>query len=467
MLDARFTSHIVREHAVRHLDSISDSEIAEVLLQLVQALKFEPFHWSALAEFLLHRALASPFVIGQRLFWLLRSDMHVQGVSDRYGLLLTQYLWRCSVHAEQLDQEYSVVQSLLDVSNRLKEYAKENRQSGLQEMLKALNEKLPPSFTLPLSSNVRCSRLRLEKCGYMDSAKLPLKLVFQNDDAAGADVCVFAKSGDDLRQDLLCLQMLKIMDSLWRKNSLNLELSVYGCITTGQDCGFIEKVHAADTISHIETAAGGASKAFADDVLFSWLRSFHPTDVEFEAARERFWRSTAGYCVMSWVLGLGDRHNDNLMLTQHGRFLHIDFGHFLGNVKYFLGMNRDKAPFFFTKAMAFVIAGTTKDLFKSNGDVHERAPDVFKMFVNCCLDAFIIVRNQHHLFINLFRMMLSCGMPELEHASDLDPLRDAFFIDKTESEARDEFRKLIQYEFFYFFVCLRCDLFAGFRWRRK
>jgi phosphatidylinositol-4,5-bisphosphate 3-kinase len=107
------------------LDSISDSEIAEVLLQLVQALKFEPFHWSALAEFLLHRALASPFVIGQRLFWLLRSDMHVQGVSDRYGLLLTQYLWRCSVHAEQLDQEYSVVQSILDVSNRLKEYAKE------------------------------------------------------------------------------------------------------------------------------------------------------------------------------------------------------------------------------------------------------------------------------------------------------------------------------------------------------
>jgi len=94
--------------------------------------------------------------------------------------------------------------------------------------------------------------------------------------------------------------------------------------------------------------------------------------------------------------------------------------------------------------MAFVIAGTTKDLFKSNGDVHEKAPEVFKTFVSHCVDAFIIVRNHHQLFINLFRMMLSCGMPELEHAADIDPLRDAFFIDKTEAEARDEFRKLIQ-----------------------
>jgi len=385
LLDARFPSHVVREYAVRHLDSISDSEIAEVLLQLMHALKFEPFHWSALAEFLLRRALASPFVIGQRLFWLLRSDMHVQGVSDRYGLLLTQYLWRCGRHAEQLDEEYSVVQALLDVSNRLKEYPKEGRSTGLQEMLSAL--KLRPSFTLLLSSNVRCSGLRLQKRGYMDSAKLPL-----TDDAVGDDVCVFAKSGDDLRQDLLCLQMLKIMDCLWRKHSLNLELSVYGCVTTGQGCGFVEKAAAAHTLSRIETAAGGASKAFAEDVLYSWLRGFNPGDTEFAAARERFLRSTAGYCVMSWVLGLGDRHNDNLLLTEHGRFLHIDFGHFLGNVKYFLGMNRDKAPFFFTKAMAFVIAGTTKDLFtKSGGDVHDRAPEVFKTFVSLCLDAFIIV----------------------------------------------------------------------------
>lgn len=127
----------------------------------------------------------------------------------------------------------------------------------------------------------------------------------------------------------------------------------------------------------------------------------------------------------TYILGIGDRHSDNIMITKQGHFFHIDFGHFLGNFKKKFGVNRgnslrndkeanfvyftiiERSPFVFTKIMEFVLLGNKND---------------YSDFEDKCCKAYNLIRKHGNFFVNIFRMMLSAGMPELQRESDIEYL---------------------------------------------
>lgn len=47
----------------------------------------------------------------------------------------------------------------------------------------------------------------------------------------------FFKVGDDLQQDQLTLQMVRIMDKMWLRQGLDLKMVAFSCVPTGKKRG--------------------------------------------------------------------------------------------------------------------------------------------------------------------------------------------------------------------------------------
>ncbi|CAG2056381.1 unnamed protein product, partial [Timema podura] len=224
LLDYAYADQFVRSFAVRCLQDASDDDVSLYLLQLVQALKHESYLSCDLVEFLLRRALNNQ-MIGHYLFWHLRSEMQVSSVSVRFGLILEAYCRGSQEHMKGLAKQVTCLEKLKATGEMVRTRKdKDKARSFLQEHLE--EKHIEESFFKvlnPLNPSFRCKSVRTEKCRVMDSKMRPLWIVFENDDPYGDDIFIIFKNGDDLRQDMLTLQMIRIMDKLWKNEGLDLK----------------------------------------------------------------------------------------------------------------------------------------------------------------------------------------------------------------------------------------------------
>ncbi|XP_054843829.1 phosphatidylinositol 4,5-bisphosphate 3-kinase catalytic subunit gamma isoform isoform X3 [Eublepharis macularius] len=283
LLDCNFSDENVRAMAVQKLEGLEDDAVLHYLLQLVQAVKFEPYHDSALARFLLKRGLKNKR-IGHFLFWFLRSEiaqsMHYQ---QRFAVILEAYLRGCGkAMLQDFLKQVQVIELLHKVTMEIKLVSAEKYDvtpqviTQLKQKLEKLQDsKLPECFRVPYDPGLKAGALVIEKCKIMASKKKPLWLEFKCADPTSLSnetIGIIFKHGDDLRQDMLILQILRIMESIWEEESLDLCLLPYGCISTGNKIGMIEIVKDAMTIAKIQQSTVGNTGAFKDEILNQWLK---------------------------------------------------------------------------------------------------------------------------------------------------------------------------------------------------
>jgi len=250
----------------------------------------------------------------------------------------------------------------------------------------------------------------------------PIRLCFTC--VGGSEYHAIFKVGDDLRQDQLVLQIITLMDKLFRKESLDLKLTPYKALATGTDQGLAQLIES-QSLSRILKDNNNS--------LLCYLRLHNPdpNNVATHGIQQNvmnaYVKSCAGYCVITYILGVGDRHLDNLMLTPRGNLFHIDFGYILGN---------DPKPF--PPPMKLC-----KEMVEGMGGEDSAYYDQFKSY---CYIAYNILRKQANLILNLFALMVNSSVPNIAVEPDRAVLkvREKFRLDLTEEEAIQHFDRLMK-----------------------
>ncbi|KAF9070787.1 putative atypical/PIKK/PI3K protein kinase [Rhodocollybia butyracea] len=446
----------VRAFAVKQLMRADDEELLLYLLQLVQALKFESaatdqrssrsvtnaisYDDSGLTDFLISRGVKNNW-LGNRLYWYLMVEVALEDkvISKMYGRVVFKFMNKIlevengSDRRELLRRQGQLVETLAKRARELRTSKdssikkRERLQAFLADSKNNLSSMAP--LPLPLNAQIEITGIIPEKSSVFKSAMYPLLLCFQCSD--GSEYPVIFKDGDDMRQDQLVLQMFTLMDRLLRQENLDLKLTPYGVLATGPMQGMAQFVPS-KTIAAIVSEFGNVQ---------SFLRANNPDEGSVgtwgiePGVIDTFVRSCAGYCVVTYLLGVGDRHLDNLLVASDGHFFHVDFGYILG---------RDPKPF----PPAVKVCKEMVDGMGGTQSTH------YMRFKSFCFTAFTILRKSANLILNLVALMVDANIPDINKHRDVhEQIQEKFRLDLTEEEAIKHFEMLLN-ETSYFTVML-------------
>ena len=382
---------------MRSLLSYNAETVSLYLPQLLEALKYERTHNSPLSRMMLIFS-AKNIRFAHKLYWQLREFKSRENdcMFVRYEIIsraLINFFSRAMI--SEIEQEVFLVNRIDQIAKKMKETKESDKLhqelDGLLSEWPLVKKSAGGSCRLPYNLSYCTKDIDVRLCSIISSFTMPLKLVFRNFDSTANNFYTIYKIGDDLRQDMFVLQLINVMNQLWIMEGLDLNVLTFSCLQTSSRKGFIEMITNAETLKEIQK--GVAMNVFKRSCLNEWLRGHNPNPVNFRKAIKNFTRSCAAYSVATYILGIGDRHNDNIMVKYTGHMFHIDFGKYLGDAQTFAGFKRDRTPILFTPDMFYVI--------NQAKDANER----FQQFIEIATRAFQILRKNYHHLLTLIEIV--------------------------------------------------------------
>ncbi|KAL3621224.1 Phosphatidylinositol 4-kinase alpha 1 [Castilleja foliolosa] len=423
----------VMAYVLRVLETYPPERVTFFMPQLIQALRYDE---GKLVQGYLLRAAQRSDIFAHILIWHLQGETCVpesekdavpsatnSSFLELLPLVRERIIDGFNPKARDIFQrEFDFFDKVTSISGVLYPLPKDERRAGIRRELEKI-EMDGDDLYLPTAPAKLVRGIQVDSgIPLQSAAKVPIMITFNVVDRYGdqkdvkPQACIF-KVGDDCRQDVLALQVISLLKDIFEAVGLNLYLFPYGVLPTGPERGIIEVVPNSRSRSQMgETTDGGLYEIFQQD--------FGPVgSASFEAARENFLVSSAGYAVASLLLQPKDRHNGNLLFDSVGRLVHIDFGFILetspgGNMRF--------------ESAHFKLSHEMTQLLDPSGVMKS---DTWYQFVRSCVKGYLAARRYMDGIINTVSMMMDSGLPCFSRGDPIGNLRKRFHPEMSDREA--------------------------------
>ena len=266
----------------------------------------------------------------------------------------------------------------------------------------------------PLNPEYFYNSIHLDQVTYIDSASRPAIIPIQN---SMGDFQNLLLKQDDLRTDELIIKCIKLARHyLVTELHDDYHIITYEVLPMNHHYGFIEIIEA-KTIHEITKKTS----------LLNYVLDQNQNQTVVEV-RNRFMKSCAAYCVLTYLFGIGDRHLNNIMVTPQGHLFHIDYNFILG---------RDPKPIVphlrITSEMTEFLGGE-----RSEG---------YKQFQDHCFRIFLTLKRHASIFLHILSSMCNANPPYPHHVTFEILKREIiarFLPGLSETEAREHFQHTIE-----------------------
>ena len=219
-------------------------------------------------------------------------------------------------------------------------------------------------ISLPYDPNIKLLNVYIDEIRIKNSYTRPVIIPF-NTNVGRIDILF---KNESMMNDVTVMNLICLCDITLKEN-LGIEFGVvtYPIMPLTSNSGMITIIKNAETIHSIINE---------NKSIFQYIIE-NNEDKKSSSVIDRYMYSLVSYTLHSYLLGLGDRHLENIMVTKDGQIFHIDFGFILGTDAFPLTLNSDIK---LNSGMLDIIGGRESERYKKYLDMCSKGVTVLRKY---------------------------------------------------------------------------------------